>query len=574
MEVSTLHPITPSTAEFKRFVCLDSSLQDSIGDHIQHPEGGYIFYDGCIVSPHPLSKTHISAANWVLNSLAEGKDDITVVIDARKLTVNYYAVSHSSKRIIWAPEHVIGGIRQDLEYWVHMRNFPAPRFSTSDDISEFQRVLGNNMLHAMYPSSKPEILYLLPSQIITRLDNLKLESSKKDTYYGTFRIAGFWVSIINNRATELPEHKSLKAGQFDIDIVQKRFQEWWSGHPDNQHFTVNAEIDDLDGADNNYQPGVIQVVQLELRTPTSPTHRISTRLKMSTDEVLELLRKHGCEDVTAQLIGSPLNTDPIQGGGFGEVYRGALDCGTEVSLKGLRPVIDSSDNGRGLVKLAAHELYIWSKCDHINILNLIGVAKLKEQLFMVSPWMVNGNVRDYLTGKSQEVRYQTCRQISDGVAYLHHRGIVHGDLKCHNIVVSKDGTPKITDFGTATVNEYSLCFTKSGMETNVTFRWAAPEILQHQTKSTAQSDVYSLGMTILEAFTGVVPYNGIFNIAHVYMRIVRGEKPKRASIWDDGKAGLLWNLLVDCWAYDPPERPNAVSVRDQIEGISSMVGLH
>ncbi|KAJ1305915.1 hypothetical protein OPQ81_010634 [Rhizoctonia solani] len=564
MENSILHPTTPTTAEFKRFVRFDSKSQEpiSIGHRIRHPEGGYIFYDGRIVSPHPLTEALTSAANCVLNSLAEGTDDVTLVVNLRELIINYYVVSHQSKRIVWAPGHSIEGICQNLEYWVHMRNFPSPRFSTPDDISEFQRVLGNNMLHFMYPNPKPERLRLLPSQIINRLDDLKLASSKNDSCYGTFRIAGFWVSVIRIGATTLPEHKSLRSGQFDINAIQKRFNDWWSGHPDNQHFSSIIE------AENQGQIEDIQATQTVLID--NSVHTISTNLKMSTNEVLELLKMHKCKDVTTQLVESPISACPNDTGGVGEVYRAVMHCGTEVSLKCLRPAIESDDNGRKLLKLTAHELYVWSKCHHPNVLDLIGVANLRETLFMVSPWMIHGNLRDYLAGKlhCEEICYKMCWQVSDGVAYLHSGGIVHGDLKCHNIVVSGDGTPKITDFGTATMNEYSLFFTKSGMEANITPRWTAPEILKQHAKSTAHSDVYSLGMTILEAFTGAVPYAGIPNLMHVVVRIVRGEKPMRPATWECVKTELLWELLVRCWAYDPPERPDVISIRDQVKEIS------
>ncbi|KEP47618.1 tyrosine kinase family catalytic domain protein, partial [Rhizoctonia solani 123E] len=141
-----------------------------------------------------------------------------------------------------------------------------------------------------------------------------------------------------------------------------------------------------------------------------------------------------------------------------------------------------------------HETYVWSKCQHPNVMRLIGVVRFRDQLAMVSPWLENGDLKSFIRDNPGVDRCALCTQVTDGVAYLHGRGVVHGDLKAANILISHDQTVKITDFGSARLSEYSLQFHTSTKGCGVSPRWTAPEILEERTKTTIATDVYALGM--------------------------------------------------------------------------------
>ncbi|CAE6479193.1 unnamed protein product [Rhizoctonia solani] len=295
--------------------------------------------------------------------------------------------------------------------------------------------------------------------------------------------------------------------------------------------------------------------------------------RMTMDEVLHELYLHGCKNITPYLNRSMSGDNPVAGGGFGDVYRGALNNGTNVGLKCVRLEVDSDDGGRKKVKDAARELYIWSKCKHPNVLELIGVTQHRNQIAMVSPWMANGDLTRFLHAHPETNRYDMCTQVADGVAYLHQENVVHGDLKGANILVSKEHTPKITDFGTASRTGYTLQFTETSRSQTMSIRWTAPEIIDETTdKNTFETDVFSLGMTILEVITGLPPYAGINDVAVVF-RIVTGEHPVRPEAHiptGDKRADLLWALLKDCWAPRPEDRPTAIEVRDRMRIIALM----
>ncbi|KAG9128417.1 hypothetical protein FRC07_012525, partial [Ceratobasidium sp. 392] len=100
-----------------------------------------------------------------------------------------------------------------------------------------------------------------------------------------------------------------------------------------------------------------------------------------------------------------------------------------------------------------------------------------------------------------------------------------------NILVSANGTPVLTDFGNAVLNNQSLLFTTTTSQGGISFRWTAPELLESKTSviHTQQADVYALGMTILETITGRVPYSENPDMS----------RPSAAQVVEAMKMGLL-----------------------------------
>ncbi|CAE7227948.1 unnamed protein product [Rhizoctonia solani] len=83
---------------------------------------------------------------------------------------------------------------------------------------------------------------------------------------------------------------------------------------------------------------------------------------------------------------------------------------------------------------------------------------------------------------------------------------------------------------------------------------------------TTQSDVYALGMTMLEIFTGQVPYPERRLDVVVITAVIQGILPTRPShLKDDEQGNLTWNLLLECWSREPSERPSARQVYGALE---------
>ncbi|CUA71078.1 Ephrin type-A receptor 4 [Rhizoctonia solani] len=300
--------------------------------------------------------------------------------------------------------------------------------------------------------------------------------------------------------------------------------------------------------------------------PERPITIINSTMRAS--EIVTALGYYGCRNLGPKLDLRSCSEHPLCNGGLGDVYMAKVDH-LKVAIKTTRVYVMNKDEK--YLKYAAKELYTWSKCKHPNVLNLLGLVEFRGQIGMVSEWMSNGDVRTYLDTRPETDRCQLCHGISDGLVYLHDVGIIHGDLKGGNILISEDGTPMLNDFGNAVLQEHSLQFTESTTRTNISPRWTAPEILEGLTSYSYAADVYALGMTWLEVITGKVPFQERRNdIALAHIIVNRKEIPQRPNehIPSDSEDGdALWSLMMNCWAHKPEERPSANEARDFVKTI-------
>ncbi|QRV90158.1 Tyrosine kinase specific for activated [Ceratobasidium sp. AG-Ba] len=287
------------------------------------------------------------------------------------------------------------------------------------------------------------------------------------------------------------------------------------------------------------------------------------------------LTARGCKNLTSKLNSLSITSRPIASGGFGDVYQGELLDGTRVAIKTLRlpASYDPEESVGKLLKRAARELYVWSKCQHINVLPLLGLVEFNSQLRMVSLWIDNGNLPSYIARHSDLDRHALSIQVCEGLVYLHNIGIVHGDLKGSNVLVSDEGIPMINDFGNA-VHHGTLMIADTTQKNWNTPQWTAPEVMdERQTGNTREADVYSLGMTILETITGKTPYHEKKSIHAIYLaKAVTKEvsaQPEEYIPSSTQYGRSLWSLLNHCWAYEPNHRPNASGVVMEMRRLGS-----
>ncbi|CAE7145379.1 unnamed protein product [Rhizoctonia solani] len=289
--------------------------------------------------------------------------------------------------------------------------------------------------------------------------------------------------------------------------------------------------------------------------------------KMSTQQMFECLRWAGCVDLSSQMDSRQAKAMIASGGGFGDIWKGELHNGGKVAIKAWRTNALGQCEYKTL-KRAARELYLWSQMDHPHIHRLQGVILFRDQyLGMVSEWMDNGNLHEYLLKHPRADRYQLCTHITSGLEYMHSRGMVHGDLKALNVLVSSDGIARLSDFDFSVMSEVSnLLFSESSNSRPGTIRWSAPEILLEEVhQKTTQADVYALGMTMLEIFTGEAPYPDCRSDISVIRTVERGILPTRPTeLAHDHKSNMMWELLVRCWSRNSSERPSSGQVDEAL----------
>jgi len=247
----------------------------------------------------------------------------------------------------------------------------------------------------------------------------------------------------------------------------------------------------------------------------------------------------------------------VTGGTYSDVWMGSWLGGEKVALKSLRNIKASDTRAQ---KRFEHEILVWDKLRHDHILTFYGIVTNLGQIHMVSPWQEHGNVLEYVTRNPEANRIHLLHGAAKGIEYLHNCGIVHGNLKCANILIASDCEARICDFGMSTVMEdvtekaASVTLTASGST-----RWLAPELIEGLIMSpTFPADTYSFAMAILELLTGKHPFANlkrdaavIHNIVVLKLKPTRPEAPEVKRWLSDG----LWELMQKCWSPDARLRP-------------------
>src|SRR6266849_10206732 len=106
-------------------------------------------------------------------------------------------------------------------------------------------------------------------------------------------------------------------------------------------------------------------------------------------------------------------------------------------------------------------------------------------------------------------------QILNAARFAHQRGVIHRDIKPHNVIVDDEGRVKVTDFGIARAGASDMTETGSIMGTA---QYLSPEQAQGHAVS-ATSDLYSVGVILYELLTGVVPFEGETAVAIAFKQV-------------------------------------------------------
>ncbi|KAM5588576.1 hypothetical protein ABKV19_006840 [Rosa sericea] len=190
-------------------------------------------------------------------------------------------------------------------------------------------------------------------------------------------------------------------------------------------------------------------------------------------------------------------------GGFGEVYKGTLPNGQEIAVKRL-----SRNSGQG-VEQFKNEVVLVAKLQHRNLVRLLGFCSEGEEKILVYELVQNKSLDHFLFDSDIQVkldwssRYKIISGIARGILYLHQDSrlkIIHRDLKASNVLLDGEMNPKIADFGMARI--FGGDQTQGNTRRIVgTYGYMPPEYAMHGQFS-VKSDVYSLGVLILEIVTG------------------------------------------------------------------------
>lgn len=207
--------------------------------------------------------------------------------------------------------------------------------------------------------------------------------------------------------------------------------------------------------------------------------------------------------------------EKIGTGGTADVYR-ALDrkLNRPVAIKVLKQEFSENDN---FVSKFRSEAQSAAGLMHPNIVNVYDVGNEKGIYYIVMELVDGITLKKYIEKKSRltvKEAVSIAIQVAMGLEAAHNNHIIHRDIKPQNIIISKDGKVKMTDFGIAKAAS-SNTITSNVMGS---VHYTSPEQARGG-YSDAKSDIYSLGVTLFEMLTGRVPFNGDTTVAIAIMHI-------------------------------------------------------
>ncbi|THH09475.1 hypothetical protein EW145_g1994 [Phellinidium pouzarii] len=380
--------------------------------------------------------------------------------------------------------------------------------------------------------------------------------TKEVPYARIVDISQVIVSVIRGKLPSPNSFDDLPQWKQD---VYRMCESCWTQDPANRITMADAvevltnQVLPLKMDDSDLQPTPHAVSEITLAAPQDP---------------VELLHQTLAHLNYLNLDGSVTFDNPHQyysTGGYAEIYIGTRDLPdrrqVKVAIKRLRFSLRDKDL---IAEYTVKELYIWSKLDHHNILQLWGfINDENDYPSLISEWMENGSVLQYVKKNPDCDVMRLIIGTAEGLAYLHENDVVHSSIQSDNILVSASGDAKIIDFGFSHAMEATQVAlgrnpTRLGGQTG-SVRWTAYELLvDHETeaKHTKESDVWAFGMTVYEMLTEQLPYAHISVDVEVTMSVMRGDFPSLplfAETWSSEKREV-WKLCQSCWELDPKTR--------------------
>ncbi|PIA65269.1 hypothetical protein AQUCO_00100622v1 [Aquilegia coerulea] len=264
---------------------------------------------------------------------------------------------------------------------------------------------------------------------------------------------------------------------------------------------------------------------------------LNTPEDASSDLVKKFLRELGPKQYSHENLKSFTSdfseSNLVGSGGYGDVYKGQFPGGIDIAVKVLakKDVVEETFMA---------EVSTMAKANHQNLIKLYGYCFDLNIKALVYEYMENGSLDKILYenhhsnikwGKLYDIAIQTAR----GLIYLHHdcnERIVHYDIKAGNVLLDKNLSPKITDFGLAKImkNDVSLV---PLTRIRGTHGYNAPETWMPASRVSYKCDVFSFGMMLFEVLGK--------------RRNGEGENWFPGQVWKEFKNGRLEQFIKDCY---------------------------
>lgn len=257
---------------------------------------------------------------------------------------------------------------------------------------------------------------------------------------------------------------------------------------------------------------------------TTPTAQRPTALIQPETTALDIAKLSRLEDLVGRVLGTCQIEALLGKGGFGAVYRARqIGLGRIVAVKIILPAFMAADaqeeqKWRKMLLRFDREARALARLDHPHILALYEYQQ-NPLPYLVMPYMAGGSLADEAQASGHQpvpVRGVAAilSQVASALDHAHQQGLVHRDLKPHNLLRHADGRVLLSDFGIVQFEDGDLTALTAGKHSPYTQSYASPE--QHQYLPVDyRTDIYSLGVTIYELLCGQRPFKTPYE--HVYV---------------------------------------------------------
>jgi len=238
-------------------------------------------------------------------------------------------------------------------------------------------------------------------------------------------------------------------------------------------------------------------------------------------------------------------------GATGAVYRARRSTdGLEVALKIMKRALSADPTYLARFR---REARVAADVQHRNLVSVVEFGEADGVVFIASQFQDGGSLADLISSEGRLPLADCTRlaaEIAAGLSALHHHDIVHRDVKPSNVMLDRQRSSALTDFGLARGHAYTV-LTRPGQVLG-TLDYIAPELIEGK-EATPASDVYALGCLVYECVTGVTPFSdrGIFEVAVAHIEEEPPDPSERRSAVSDEFAWALLRALQK----EPAERP-------------------
>ncbi len=241
--------------------------------------------------------------------------------------------------------------------------------------------------------------------------------------------------------------------------------------------------------------------------------------------------------------------EPIGFGGMAVVYKARCHrLNRLVAIKILKDELSKDEEFRNRFHAESQAVAMLS---HPNIMSVYDVSTHDDADYIVMELIDGITLKQYMEKKGTLNWKETLHfsmQIAKALEHAHGRGIVHRDIKPHNVMVLKNGSVKVTDFGIARLMSQSNTLTKEALGS---VHYISPEQAKGG-RVDNRSDLYSLGVVMYEMMTGRAPYDGDSPVAVAIQHINGGAL--MPSVLNPNIPGGLEQIIMKCMATDPGQR--------------------